>query len=174
MGGVGNMPGPPKKPYLVAKAEGNPGKRKLKEGPKFQQGFGSPPRGVKGEARKLWKTLAPELEKKGLSAKVYRPALEGLCKMYQRAILADDIINDKGMTFETLKEAGVDKEGNPKFVVTYVGQRPEVSIAQKSWLAVKSFCAEFGLTPAANGKIVVPKTARESLRDLLNAPGKAS
>ena len=53
-------------------------------------------------------------------------------------VLAQDVLNKRGMTFESEKG--------------YVGQRPEVGIVNKSLLAIKSFCAEFGLSPAGRAR----------------------
>jgi P27 family predicted phage terminase small subunit len=144
------------KPYLVKLAEGNPGKQRLTPGPEFRAGRPKCPSWIKGEGRKLWKKLAPELEEQGLLALVNGTALEGLCRAYQKAVEAEKILVETGLTFVT---------GNG-----YVVPRPEVTIAQKEWLIVKGFCQEFGLTPSSNGKIVVPKLKKPSLRDSLSEP----
>lgn len=148
------MPGPPPKPPDLRLIEGNPGHRPIRRGPTFSETrFGSPPKSLKPIARKLWRELVPQLEAANLSARVFRPALEGLCQAYQRAVEAEEAIVKLGTTFTTEKG--------------YVGVRPEVSIAQKAWNQVRSFCQEFGLTPSAKGRIVVPKKPTASLKDKL-------
>ena len=141
------------KPYLIKKAEGNPGKKRLTPGPAFAPGQPKCPIWLKGEGRKIWKKLAPELDDQGLLAKVNGTALEGLCRAYAKAVEAEKVLLEKGLTFVT---------GNG-----YVVPRPEVTIAQKEWLIVKGFCQEFGLTPSSNGKIVVPKLKKPSLEERL-------
>lgn len=157
------MPGgrPPKPPILKI-LEGNKGKRKIRLGPKYDKGFGSCPKRLTGDARKLWRSLAPDLESKGLSAKVFRPALEGLCVNYARAIKADEILANEGFCFEFEK---TDKEGNP--IGSYMQQRPEVAISQKSWHIVKLFCVEFGLTPSSIGKVNAKNEEEKTLAELL-------
>jgi P27 family predicted phage terminase small subunit len=150
------MSGPPPKPYLIKKAEGNPGKQRLTPGPEFRAGRPKCPVWVKGEARKLWKKLAPELEEQGLLALVNGSALEGLCRAYAKAVECEKVLIEQGLTYES-------KNG-------YICPRPEVLIAQKEWQLVRSFCGEFGLTPSSNGKIVVPKLKKPSLRDSLSQP----
>jgi P27 family predicted phage terminase small subunit len=163
------MPGPPPKPYLVKIAEGNPGHQKLNPGPEFTPGIPKPPSMLKGTGRKLWKRLAEQLHAQGLMTEEFGTELEGLCFNYSRAIEAEKVLHEKGMTFEILKEAGVDSQGNPKFVCTYVGQRPEVSIAQKSWQAVNTFAGKFGLSPADQGKIVVPNLKKPTLKERIRS-----
>jgi P27 family predicted phage terminase small subunit len=153
------MPGPPPKPIALKLLQGNPGhetKAKLNRGPKWNRGFGSCPRWLPAEARKLWRKLAPQLEAKNLSAAVYRPALEGLCTSYARALTAEAVLGEKGLTMAYTTEAGA----------CYEQQRPEVAIAAKAWAAVKGFCAEFGLTPAAVGRVSVARGSEKSLAEI--------
>lgn len=150
------MPGPPRKPVALKLLEGNRGHQSqkiLNKGPDWHDEFGPCPKHLAGEARKLWKKLVPQLASKNLAAEVYRPALEGLCKNYARALQAEAVLDQEGLTM-TVGEQG------------YLQQRPEVSIAQKSWQAVKAFAAEFGLTPAAVSKIQMPTKKERSLADL--------
>jgi P27 family predicted phage terminase small subunit len=157
------MPGGrPPKPGILKLVEGNKGKRKIRLGPQYDKGFGSCPKRLIGEARKLWRSLAPQLESKGLSAKVFRPALEGLCVNYARALEAEEILREKGFSIEIDR---VDKSGNP--IGTYLQQRPEVAIAQKSWHLVKLFLVEFGLTPSSIGKVDAKNEEEKSLEELL-------
>jgi P27 family predicted phage terminase small subunit len=136
-------------------AEGNPGHQKLNPGPGFTPGIPKPPSVLKGAGRKLWKRLAVQLHEQGLMTEEFATELEGLCFNYSRAIEAEKVLKEKGMTFETEKG--------------YVGQRPEVSIAQKSWQAVNTFAAKFGLSPADQGKIIVPNLKKASLKERIRA-----
>ena len=145
--------GRPAKPILLRKVEGNPGKRKLTDKVEFNGSFGVPPGWMGDVAKYLWASLAPELEAKGLSAEVYRPALEGLCANYERAVDAEKSLKETGMSFETAKG--------------YIGQRPEVAIVMKSWALVCKFCVEFGFTPSASSRIVSPPAPGKSLRELI-------
>ena len=153
------MPGPPRRPVHLKILEGNRGHQSqkiLNKGPDWHDSFGPCPKYLKGDARRLWKKLTPQLAAKNLAAQVYRPALEGLCRNYARALQAEAVLDEKGLTMAFQKS----EDGT-----TYEQQRPEVSIAQKSWQAVKAFAAEFGLTPAAVSKIQMPTKKERSLAD---------
>jgi P27 family predicted phage terminase small subunit len=97
----------------------------------------------------------PELDAQGLLAKVNRTALVGLCQSYGKVVQAEKIIAEKGLTFTSSRNG-------------YTCVRPEVTMAQKEWQIVRGFLQEFGLTPSSNGKIVVPKLKKLSLRDSLS------
>ena len=102
-----------------------------------------------------------------MAASVYRTALLGLCSNWQKVVAAETILHKKGNTYEILREAGKDADGNPKFVCSYICQRPEVSIAFKAWDKVKAFGALFGFSPADVQRVVVDQPKEESLRDEL-------
>jgi P27 family predicted phage terminase small subunit len=149
------MPGPPPKPYLIKVAEGNPGHQKLNPGPEFTPGIPKAPSTLKGAGRKLWNRLAPQLHEQGLMTEEFATELEGLCFNYTRAIEAEKVLGKHGMSYQTGKG--------------YWCQRPEVSIAQKSWQAVNTFAAKFGLSPADQGKIVVPNLKKPTLKERIRS-----
>jgi P27 family predicted phage terminase small subunit len=156
--------GRPRKPPQLRLLEGKRGHRPIEFGPKFKTGFGPPPRSLDAESKKLWRTISKALSEHGISARVYRTMLEGLCLNYSRAMQAERVLQEKGLTIEMVR---FDDRGHE--TGSYVQQRPEVSIASKAWAAVRLYCSEFGLSPASNGKVSVPKTRKESLRDTLMA-----
>jgi P27 family predicted phage terminase small subunit len=145
--------GRPRKPAQLRLLEGHKGHSPIVFGPKFSDGFGSCPKFLEGEAKKLWRQLSKELEAKGLSAKVFRPMLEGLCYWYGewRRLIAEVKIND---TFFCEKSG-------------YEGPRPQVTMSQKAFQNYRLACQEFGLTPASNGKVTVPKSKKQSLKEKL-------
>lgn len=142
------------KPHALKKAAGNPGRRPLPNAPNFKGKFGKPPNWMQKDAVALWKILCKELEAEGLGAPQYRTALEALCVNYGRAVQAERIFKEEGMTFVTDKG--------------YVGQHPAVTIALKSWQMVGRFVVEFGMTPSAVGKIDLPPKSEKSLEDLVS------
>lgn len=99
------------------------------------------PRGLSSAARRLWRELAPKLEKLGLLTETDGPLFEALCeawaryqearRRYRRVIRAVDPVN--GMT--TIRKA-------------------EVSV-EKAEAALRMLAAEFGLTPASRGRLDV-------------------
>lgn len=98
-------------------------------------------------ARKEWKRIVPELDRLGILTCVDGAALEGYCVAYANMVKAQKTLDEKGLTFET--DRG------------YVGQRPEVNIVNKSLVIIKSFCAEFGLTPSARARMLLPGKPEE-------------
>ncbi len=152
------MRGRPRKPAALRLLQGNTGHRQVTFGPKFKDGFGSCPKHLAGEARKLWRQLAKELDEKGLSARVFRPMLEGLCYWYGEWRRCAQIVMELGETVETAD-----------------GPRPraEVRMGEAAYSLFRSCCQEFGLTPASNGKVTVPKSKKESLRDELLRRGSS-
>lgn len=86
---------------------------------------------------------------------VDRDTLAGYCLALVRAIEADAVIAEHGLTIK------VGDNG-------YVQQRPEVAIAFKAWQLVAKFAAEFGLTPSARTRISVPdRPRRNKLREFI-------
>ena len=153
------MRGPPRKPTRLKLLEGNKGhqtKKVLNLGPEWPEIFGKCPSDLKGAARNLWKKLAVRLEEKKLSSEVYRPALEGLCRAYQKATAAERVLDREGMTMRFSRKDGT----------AYEMPRPEISIARNAWNQMKGFMVEFGLTPAAASRVNVPTKGERSLSDL--------
>lgn len=104
------------------------------------------PEWLGGRALEEWDRVAPELAKLGLLTVADVAPLAGYCTAYGHAVDAEIVLERDGLTFST--------------PTGYVQQRPEVSIARSSWEAVRKFAAEFGLSPAARGRIEVPEAAK--------------
>lgn len=150
------MAGRKPKPASIKKAEGNRGKRKKKVTAEPKGKFGAPPKDLNSAATKLWKELAPRLENRELSAREYRPALEGLCVNLARARECETLLESEGLTFETEKG--------------YIGQHPAVAISIKCWSLSRLYLAEFGLTPSAAARVpVAPADPGDDLETYLNS-----
>lgn len=135
--------GPAPKPTALKIIEGNPGRRPLNhDEPKPSLGAPKCPTWLDLEAKREWRRIVPELDRIGLLTKVDGTALAGYCQAYSRWREAEEVLSRDGLTFSTPNG--------------YVQQRPEVAIAQKYLTIVKTFCAEFGLTPSARGRMTVP------------------
>jgi P27 family predicted phage terminase small subunit len=134
--------GPAAKPTAQKIREGNPGHRPLnRDEPKPAPIAPKCPAWLDKNAKREWRRVAPLLEKLGLLTEVDGVALAGYCQAYARWREAEMILSKEGLTFKTTNG--------------YVQQRPEVSIAQTSIKLVKDFCAQFGLTPSARGRMNV-------------------
>lgn len=168
------MPGPTPKPKRIKEVLGNPGHQKLTAGaqPVGLRGLPECPEHLTGAAQRAWEFLSGKLREMGIDFQVDSLALEGTCIAYGRAFNSDAVINREGSTFTTPNG--------------YVQQRPEVSIAERNWKLFRSFCAEFGLTPAGRTRlcIVIPEkrsnpfanlggrviTGDEEIDEILNRP----
>lgn len=149
--------GRPPKPVALKVLEGNPGKRRLPNGPKPQPLAPTCPAWLAAEARREWRRLAPELERLGLLTRIDRAALAAYCQAYARWRQAEEVLQCEGLTFTTGKG--------------YVGSRPEIGIANKAMAIIKGFCGEFGLTPSSRGRMNLPEPETDDLEQLLRGSG---
>lgn len=128
------------KPTALKVLQGNPGKRPLNlNEPRPDTSMPTCPAWLDATAKREWKRICPELSKLGLLTLLDRTALAGYCVAYSRWARAEQAIKD-----------GIVSQGFKK------GKRPEVQIAIDSLNQVKAFCAEFGMTPSARARMVVP------------------
>lgn len=134
--------GRPRKPTAIKILEGNPGKRPLPNEPRFRPMDFQPPSWLDSEGKKVWKFLAPELEKLNLLSQADYMAFVALCQTWAIWISCQRFLKKSGMTFSTPNG--------------YVQQRPEVSISHKVLDQLKSLLTEFGLTPASRSRISLP------------------
>lgn len=90
-------------------------------------------------AAKCWKKLSKALVAMKLLAENDRIALEGLCIAYSRAMQADEIVRVHGVVI-------VD-------AVYGLKANPATSLSRQSWIEVRKFAAEFGLTPSSRTRV---------------------
>lgn len=136
--------GRPPTPTALKALRGNPGKRRGDdEGAEPMPEVAVPtcPQHLDGTARGEWKRIVPELVKLGLLTVIDRTALAAYCVNYSRWLAAEKILKEQGLTFTTAKG--------------YVGQRPEVGIANTAMHQMRAFLSEFGMTPASRTRIKV-------------------
>ncbi|MFA4973656.1 MAG: phage terminase small subunit P27 family [bacterium] len=134
---------PHPKPTILKKIEGNPGKRPLNENePQPLPVEPECPHWLMPEAKAEWKRIAPELLRLGLLTHIDKAALAGYCQAYARWSQAEARLTKRGLLITT--QSG------------YQQQRAEVSIAQRYLAILKSFIAEFGLSPSSRARMVVP------------------
>ena len=141
--------GPAPTPTNIVRLRGNPGKRPLsKEEPQPRRSRPSCPRWLKGEARKEWNRVVPELDRLGLLTVVDRAALVTYCQAWARWVDAEANIEQYGSVLKAKKSE-------------YFQVSPYITISKQSALLVKAFCQEFGLTPASRTRISVPEPPKE-------------
>lgn len=125
---------------------GNPGKRPLNQNePKPIPIAPKPPGWLDPIAKKLWKDLAPQLEKLGLLTKIDGVAFEAVCQSYATWVKCERFLKENGMTTTLITDKGSE----------YAQQRPEVSISNKALQNFKAFITEFGLTPSSRSRISI-------------------
>lgn len=148
-----------RKPKDVARqiAEGDPRKhgtgkldQKLAATPKATSGLPACPRHLKGRARYAWGFWSEELAVMKLDKRPDGPMLEGACQQYARAVTADLMLDREGLI---VTENFIDEDG--KAVPLRVKKHPAVEISNRSWLIVKAFCCEFGLTPVSRTRLTL-------------------
>lgn len=153
-------------PTNMKRLRGNPGKRKLNKDPEVapMEDGEAPPEMISGlnrkeikeHARKEWERVRKALKPSGILTEADKTALSMYCLSY-------------GMFMEYL--AQIDKFGPIiKSPSGYPIQSPYVGLANSEWSKMKSFLAEFGLTPSGRSRINVPEKGqeKEEIEDFLN------
>ena len=90
-----------------------------------------------------WKRICHDLSRINLLSSVDRIAVEQYCHVYARARLAQDEIDEHGITIDT-------PHGRKK--------NPAVPILEKATDQIRQFLTEFGLTPAARAKLSIKES----------------
>lgn len=155
MGQRGTKP----KPTALKLIEGNPGKRPLNVNePKPKPKRPACPAWLNKEARKMWKRLAPELDRLGLLTVVDGEAFAAACQSYGIWAECEQILKAEGRTVLVATKAG-----------EHEAARPEVAIGNAALKNFKMFCSEFGLTPSSRTGIHIDKTEeQDAFRELLS------
>ena len=160
------MRGRPPKPTNLKIMEGNRGRRPILPEPQPAKGIGKPPSGLPATSKRIWKTLAAELDRLNLLTVVDALALEGVCVAYAHAIAADREIERLQREIKSATdEKRVKKLSAEELVVeyrtiniNYNRLSLQNAVSKKAWQQVKSFCGEFGLTPASRSRLAVGDT----------------
>lgn len=167
---MGRKPKPTRQQII----EGDPAKRgkrklecRLKAEPVPVRGLPCP-RHLRGVARVAWDFWVAELEAMQIDCRPDAMMLEGACRNYARAVEADSVIEREGTIIEEL----IYHKGEPLKDATRKRKHPAVGISNAAWTLVKSFCAEFGLSPASRSRLAVQRkdTADADLHALLSGP----
>ena len=138
-----------RKPTALKILEGNRGRRPILPEPQPAKGAPKPPGHLPDVAKAIWSVLAPELDRLNLITAVDGTALEGFCTAYAHALLADRQI-------ERLQYRIA--HGGKDVNINYNRLSLQNAVSKKAWQQVKSFCTEFGLTPASRSRLAVGDT----------------
>jgi P27 family predicted phage terminase small subunit len=138
---AGRTPRPPALKLLNGRGPGvDSGGRKVPEGPKFVRVAPEPPASLSREAKAEWRRVVPELDRLKLLKRASRSSLSAYCELWNEWYQANKVVNAKGLTYEA-------KQG--------ILPRPEVTIRRNAQAQMRAWCAEFGLTPSAEGRLTV-------------------
>lgn len=133
------MPGPPRKPEIVRRQEGNADKRPARDEPEATPGIGPMPDWLDAQGRKMWELLVPELESMRSLKRIDYFALESAVSAWSLAVQCRRRIKKYGITVKT-------SGGFPV-------QRPEIAIEKGARQTFHKFATELGLTSAARVRL---------------------
>lgn len=151
---------PARKATALKLIEGNRGKRKLPEEPKYAPLNEDPPAWLPKEARAEWRRLSKHLRTiPGLLQYPDRASMIALCSEWDRYVKATKDINERGVQVLGMSRG---EEGMVK--------NPSCQVARESLQALLALWGRFGLTPADRGKVQPPQKAgkHDALEDLLD------
>ena len=144
------------KPTAIKKMQGNPGKRAINRNEPDAGRVRSlnVPRGRLGtHAARLWRELAPMLDRIGVLKDSDFAALELLCDHYGFAVAAGEALQEKGLVY-------YDDKGQPK-------KSPYVQVFRENAQAFRMMAGEFGLTPSSRARLDVGAAEDVSLAEVL-------
>jgi P27 family predicted phage terminase small subunit len=131
------------KPTHLKLIEGNPGKRPVpRSEPKPEPKAPKPPTDLHGDALREWRRVAPQLERLGLLTGLDRAALSAYCWAWARLLAAQRVLADSGVL--------VKQRGNRTV------KNPAIQVARDAAAECRAWCAEFGMTPSARGRMALP------------------
>jgi P27 family predicted phage terminase small subunit len=144
--------GPPPKPTVIRKAEGNPGKRPLNNRePQPKVVRPRMPKHLDALAQKEWRRLCPMLERIGVLTEADGLALSILCVDASILQQAQESLGKTGLLSKTAKTG-------------MIHQSPILNIIATTTDRVLRALREFGLTPASRTRIsALPESSMDSL-----------
>jgi P27 family predicted phage terminase small subunit len=167
-----------RKPKSTAQkiAEGDPRKQGVG---KLQEQLGSEPKPSRGlpdcpahlgeVARRAWLQWSMELQIMDQDRRPDAHALEAACIAYESAVQCYETIQKPGRFIPKKARAA-----DGSFVVTDIKSHPAVRQLNAALLIERSFCSEFGFTPASRTRLRTekPEAEEDDLMALLSEPRK--
>lgn len=152
------------KPAALKLVDGRrPGKdsggREVKAPPGFVRLPPTAPEWLGPHARDLWDEVVPELQRLELTKPIDGPALSAYCEMWDLFVVATEEVHSGGLVVEN---RSVKKDGTESVWYT---ANPAVGVQKSAQAAMRAWCSEFGLTPAAEGKVGKPEAVDGSEGD---------
>lgn len=155
---MANAPGQGRKPrsthLKVVRGETNKDRLNTKE-PKPLPKRPSCPRFLCTEGRKMWRYLAPQLERTGQLTRIDLGVFAAYCRVYGRWVRAEQAINVEGVLSVTVTGS----------VIT----NPNLWVANKCLSQLNTLGSALGLDPASRSRIIVDiKEGGDDFDDLLD------
>ena len=132
------------KPSKLKELQGNPGKRAVnKSEPQPEAKIPPCPKHLSAEAKKEWRRISRELYTLKLLTAVDRAALAAYCQCWARWVQAEEELAKETTAMVVSTDKG------------YEYPNPWIAIANSALKQMKSFLAEFGMTPSSRSKVTV-------------------
>lgn len=146
------MRGRKPKPPALRIIEGNRGKRPIPEVIEPRKSDRPPkcPAWLAPEAKKEWRRIVAKLHEIGLLSDLDTAPLAAYCQSYARYIEAEEFISENGST-----ETRTGKYGIAKVL------RAEVYMSKIHLSFIRQLVSEFGLSPSARARMVLPQEKDE-------------
>lgn len=134
-------------PTHLKLVKGNPGRRPLNDAePKPRRERPGAPAHISDKAREAWGYVSGLLDRIGVLTEVDAIALEMLCEAYAEVLAARATLQAFGSSYyQTVNEGGS----------VMHRAHPAVAVLQDADRRIKSWAAEFGMTPSARTRVKV-------------------
>ena len=139
------MSGPPPKPTAMLKLSGSWRARGRKNEPQPAGSRPKKPEWLDDEGKKAWEQLVPILERMRVLTEADGFALAVLCEAWSRYRRATDMLIQYGDVYPVK---------NPDGTLKMLRRSPYSAMQMELALNVRRMLAEFGLTPAARGRLI--------------------
>ena len=159
------MSGPPPKPTAMLKLSGSWRARGRKNEPTPVSRTPPSPPWLDDEGKKAWKQIVPILERMRVITEADGFALAVLCEAWSRYRRATDMLNQYGDVYPVK---------NPDGSLKMLRRSPYSAMQMELALNVRRMLAEFGLTPAARGRLIaLPEVKTDGKASYFARPTKA-
>ncbi|MFD3431146.1 phage terminase small subunit P27 family [Nocardia fluminea] len=145
---MGRTAAPPDLRLVGGRSEGrDSGGRKVAPAPEFRRIPPKPPTWLSREAKAEWRRVLPGLARLALVKEEDRAALAVYCETWSTYVAAMADVRKTGLTVEnvTVYKDGTESRRTVK--------NPSIVIAETAATQLRGMAQEFGLTPAAEGKL---------------------
>lgn len=142
------MAGRKPKPSHLKLINGNPGKRPInKREPTASSDLPIAPKWLNDRAREIFAEIVALIDEMGYASRSHMHSLALAASRLEEVEVCTQMIDDEGRTYETTNTQGD----------TSIKSHPAVAQRSEAMRHAQSLLAEFGLTPSAAAKVVVPK-----------------